>query len=72
MRSAARSASVATLSGWALLRLQVLLKPVLPTELPDAADRTAVALALGVSTGAAVVAVMSSGLRLPELSDDQQ
>ncbi len=63
-------ASVAALSGWALLRLQVLLKPVLPTELPDAADRTAVALALGVSAGAAVIAVVSSGLHLPELRDD--
>lgn len=63
-------ASVASLSGWALFRIQVLFKPVLPTDLPYALDRTVVALALGVSVGAAVVAVMGSGLGLPELADD--
>ncbi|MET0901779.1 MAG: hypothetical protein ABWZ52_00935 [Acidimicrobiales bacterium] len=63
-------ASVATLSGWALFRIEVLFKPVLPTELPAALDRIVVALALGVSVGAAVVAVLSGGLRLPELADD--
>ena len=36
------------LSGWALFRIEVLFKPVLPTELPAALDRTVVALALGV------------------------
>ena len=55
-------ASVAALSGWALFRIEVLFKPVLPTELPAALDRTVVALALGVSVGAAVVAVLGSGL----------
>ena len=55
-------ASVAALSGWALFRIEVLFKPVLPTELPYALDRTVVALALGVSVGAAVVAVLRSGL----------
>jgi len=63
-------ASVASLSGWALFRIEVLFKPVLPTELPYALDRTVVALALGVSVGAAVIAVVGSGLRLPELADD--
>ena len=63
-------ASVATLSGWALFRIEVLFKPVLPTELPAALDRIVVALALGVSVGAAVVAILSGGLRLPELADD--
>jgi hypothetical protein len=63
-------ASVASLSGWALFRIEVLFKPVLPTELPDALDRTVVSLALGVSVGAAVIAVLGSGLRLPELADD--
>jgi hypothetical protein len=53
-----------------LFRIQVLFKPVLPTDLPYALDRTVVALALGVSVGAAVVAVMGSGLGLPELADD--
>jgi hypothetical protein len=65
-------ASVAALSGWALLRFEVLLKPVLPSDLPEAADRTTVAVALGVSLGAAVVAVLASGLRLPDLADDEQ
>jgi hypothetical protein len=64
-------ASVAALSGWALFRIEVLFKPILPTELPHALDRTVVALALGVSVGAAVVAVLSSGISLPELADDE-
>jgi hypothetical protein len=63
-------ASVASLSGWALFRIQILFKPVLPTDLPDALDRTVVALALGVSVGAAVIAVLGSGLGLPALADD--
>jgi len=63
-------ASAAALSGWGLFRIEVLFKPVLPTELPYALDRTVVALALGVSVGAAVVAVLSSGLTLPELAED--
>jgi hypothetical protein len=64
-------AAAATLSGWALLRWQVLLEPVLPTELPGPLDRTTVALALGVSAGVAVIAVVASGLRLPELAADE-
>jgi hypothetical protein len=64
-------ASVAMLSGWALFRIEVLFKPVLPTELPAALDRIVVALALGVSVGTAVVAILSGGLRLPELADDE-
>ena len=55
-------ASVAALSGWALFRIEVLLKPVLPTDLPYALDRTVVALALGVSVGAAVVALASAAV----------
>jgi hypothetical protein len=63
-------ASVAALAGWALFRIEVLFKPVLPTELSYALDRTVVALALGVSVGAAVVAIGGGGLRLPALADD--
>ena len=63
-------ASAAALSGWGLFRIEVLFKPVLPTDLPYALYRTVVALALGVSVGAAVVAVLSSGLALPDLADD--
>jgi hypothetical protein len=44
---------------------------VLPTELPDAADRTTIALALGISAGAAAVAVLSGAIRLPELPQDE-
>lgn len=63
-------ASVASLSGWALLRIQVLLKPVLPTDLPFALDRATTALAVGASVAAAVLAVTSGALALPVLADD--
>lgn len=63
-------ASVATLSGWALLRVQVLFKPVLPTELPFALDRATVALALAASVAGAYLAVTSGVLALPDLDDD--
>lgn len=64
-------ASVATLSAWALLRLQALLKPVLPSELPAGFDRATVALALGASLAAAYLAVTSGALSLPDLDDDE-
>lgn len=64
-------ASVATLSGWALLRLQALVKPVLPSDLPAGFDRATVALALGVSVAAAYLAVTSGALALPDLADDE-
>jgi hypothetical protein len=63
-------ASVATLAGWGLLRLTVLLRPVLPTPLPDPLDRAGVALALGTAAGAAWLAVTSGALALPDLDDD--
>ena len=63
-------AAVASLSGWALFRIQVLVKPVLPTDLPFALDRTTVALALGVSAAAAFLAATSGVLSLPDLDDD--
>jgi hypothetical protein len=63
-------ASVATLSGWALLRLQVLTKPVLPTELPFAIDRATTTAAVAAAIGAAYLAVSSGALKLPELEDD--
>ncbi len=62
--------SVATLVGWALLRLGVLLKPVLPTELPAGLDRLSVVLALAVGAAAAYLTVTSGSLRLPSLDDD--
>jgi hypothetical protein len=63
-------AAVAALSGWALFRIQALVKPVLPTELPFALDRATVALALGVSVAVAYLAVTSGALALPDLDDD--
>jgi hypothetical protein len=63
-------ASVAALSGWALFRIQAVLKPVIPTDLPIAHDRTSIALALGVSAATAYLAVTSGVLSLPDLDDD--
>lgn len=63
-------ASVASLSGWALFRIQALFKPVLPTELPFAVDRTTLALALGTSVAAAYLTVTSGLLHLPDLEED--
>lgn len=64
-------ASVASLSGWALFRIQALLKPVLPTDLPFAVDRATIALALGASAAAAYLVVTSGVLTLPDLDDDE-
>ena len=64
-------ASVAALSGWGLFRIQSLIKPVLPTELPFALDRATVALALGASVAVAYLAVTSGALALPALDDDE-
>lgn len=66
-------AAVATLGGWAMLRLGVLVHPVLPTELPFVADRAITTLALGCAVGAAALAVRSGALvpRFPELADDE-
>ena len=63
-------ASVASLSGWALFRIQALTKPILPTDLPFVLDRTTIAAALGVSLAAAYLAVTSGVLTLPDLDDD--
>lgn len=64
-------ASVAALSGWAIFRVQALLKPVLPTDLPPGLDRLSLALALGTAVAGAVVAVTSGAFALPELEDDE-
>ncbi len=63
-------ASVASLSGWALFRFEVLTKPVLPTELSASLDRATVAVALGVAVATAFLAVTTGALRLPDLEDD--
>jgi hypothetical protein len=64
-------ASVALLAGWALLRVAVLLKPVLPTDLAPNVDRAGTALAIGAAIAGAVVVVRSGTLRLPELADEE-
>jgi hypothetical protein len=64
-------ASTAALSGWALLRAEALLKPVLPTDLPDAVDRTTIALALGVSIGAAAIAVLTVPRQSPAATSSE-
>ena len=64
-------AAVATLSGWALLRVKVLTKPVLPTDLPAGLDRATTAAALAVALGGAYLLVASGALKLPELADDE-
>lgn len=63
-------ASVASLSAWALFRLPALVRPVLPSELPDVLDRFGIAVALGVGAGAAWLAVSTGALTLPALDDD--
>jgi hypothetical protein len=63
-------ASVAALSGWALLRFGVLTKPVLPADVPAWLDRVSVAAALATAAGSAWLAITSGALRLPELPDD--
>jgi hypothetical protein len=65
-------AAVALLAGWGLLRLTALLRPVLPSELPDVVDRASVALALGASVGAAVLIVTSGALALPSLDEEPE
>lgn len=64
-------ASVACLSGWVLLRFDVLTKPILPTSLPFWFDRATTALGLGLSVAAAYLAVTSGQLRLAPLPDDE-
>lgn len=56
-------ASVALLAGWALVRIGVLWKPVLPTTLPDWADRSITAVVLGVAVGALDVTTAPRALR---------
>ena len=64
--------AVAALFGWAVLRIQVLIEPVLPTELSFNLDRAGTVLAIGASAAAALLAVRSGALvpKLPTLVDD--
>jgi hypothetical protein len=64
--------SAAALGGWAILRYDVLLQPVLPTNLSFNLDRTGTVLAIGAAVAASVLAVRSGALvpKLPALVDD--
>jgi hypothetical protein len=53
-------AAVALLSSWALLRIDTVLEPVLPSDLPDWVDRLSVSLALGTSLAAAYALIVRS------------
>jgi hypothetical protein len=65
-------AAAAAMLGWGVLRFDVLTHPVLPTDLPAGLDRTLTVLALGLGVAAAVLAVHSGSLAVPEarLVDD--
>ena len=53
-RTTALLAAVALLAGWAVVRLTVWWKPLLPTAAPDWVDRGGTALVVGVGIGVAV------------------
>lgn len=63
-------ASAASLAGWAILRLSVLWKAVLPTELPENLDRAATAGAVGAAVAVAVLTVRSGAVSPAPLTDD--
>jgi hypothetical protein len=67
-------ASLAALTGWAIMRIAVLFHPVLPTNAPFWLDRSSTAIAFGCSVAAAVLAVRSGALvlRLPDLEFDDE
>jgi hypothetical protein len=67
LRAVAALAGAAAIGGWALVRVQVLWKAILPTSLPFATDRLLTAVALGAAAGAAVL-VVRSGALAPDLS----
>lgn len=67
LRAVAALAGAAALGGWALVRIQVLWKAVLPTSLSATTDRLLTAVALGAAAGAAAL-VVRSGALAPDLS----
>jgi hypothetical protein len=64
--TAATLAGAAAVAGWALLRLEVLWTPVLPTVLDAGLDRAGTALGLGLALAAAGLVVWGSGIALME------
>ena len=67
LRAVAGLAGAAALGGWALVRVEVLWRAILPTSLPAATDRLLTAVALGAAAGAAAL-VVRSGALAPDLS----
>lgn len=65
LRAVAALAGAAAIGGWALVRVAVLWRAVLPTDLTFGLDRAATAVALGAAVGAAVVVVRSGALAPP-------
>ncbi|QYG90984.1 hypothetical protein HC251_00070 [Iamia sp. SCSIO 61187] len=68
LRAVAALAGAAAAGGWAIVRLPVLWKAVLPTSLPAGTDRALTAVALGAAAGAAAL-VVRSGALAPDLGD---
>lgn len=66
LRAVAALAGAAALGGWALVRIQVLWKAILPTSLPAATDRLLTTVAIAAAAGAAVL-VVRSGALAPDL-----
>lgn len=71
LRAVAGLAGAASLGGWAVVRIQVLWKAILPTSLSAPTDRALTAVALGAAVGAAI-AVVRSGALAPALLDDDE
>jgi hypothetical protein len=64
-------AGVAAVLGWAVLRLDVLWKPVLPTVLDAGLDRAGTALSLSLALVSAGLVVWGSGIALMEAAADE-
>jgi hypothetical protein len=63
-------AGAAAVVGWAVLRISVLWKPVLPTVLDAGIDRAGTAVAAGLAVAAAGLVLWGSGLPAPSAAAD--
>lgn len=70
LRAVAGLAGAAAVGGWAIVRLEVLWKAVLPTSLAAGTDRALTAVALGAAGGAAAL-VVRSGALAPDLDEPE-
>ena len=64
-------AAAAAVAGWGVLRLDVLLKPVLPTVIDARLDRAGTALALALAFASAALVVWGSGLALGDEHENE-